>query len=501
MKSLTFNDRSLHLGAVTLMVLASTIAALVYQQDIHLYQTQQRQQTQILARNTAASIDYTLSRHATVLRAFASDHHQALTELVRAPENTALQHDLRKRLQRYMPGLFGFSIVDGRTGRFILQDDLFEGFIDQVCVSDIRKLIETGRHPVRVHPNPIRYHYDLVVPAQLGGKPYYLFASYTLTPFITLLKNHQIPGHSLYIVRRSPQGWLIEMTADHDRLNLFNAHKPVFLSPDLTAEAVFAPIPGTLWQVASVVDRQRLIDFKRKSAVHVLAFWGFITLTIVVLTLMLQQRLRQIRRQQLQLNEALRALQEKSDQLALQAKTDGLTGLANRRAFDEALRREWYRGARNQTPLSLIMIDIDHFKRWNDTLGHLAGDDILRSVAATLRQQVKRQTDLVARYGGEELAVLLPETPHDAACALAERIRQAVEALDKKNVTVPNGHLTVSIGVCTCIPDPDLPPDTTLIACADEALYRTKEGGRNRVECNHPPKCQDAEQSSTAQSE
>jgi diguanylate cyclase (GGDEF)-like protein len=488
-------------GAALLAAIATAIGILIYKQTVALYQQQQVRQADILAENTALSIQATLERHQQLLKAFAQEHQAQLQQLVANPDNTALLNSLRQLLQTYMSGLFGLSIVDGRTAQFIIQDDIFEGYIDGVCIKDTETLIQVGKHPIKVHPNPIRYHYDMTVPLRLADSPYYLFASYSLTPFIHLLKTHQIPGHTLYILTETPKGWQIEITAEGSRQQLFQNGKPIFLSSTDLKHASLRPINGTSWVVADVLNEAMLQAFIQQTRVHLWTLWGLTIAAILIFTIMLLRRMHHIEAQQAQLNSALHELEKKNELLARQANTDGLTGLANRRAFDAALIREWHRGARNQTPLSLIMLDIDHFKRWNDTLGHLAGDDILRSVAATVRQQVKRHADMVARYGGEEIAVLLPETPHDAACALAERIRQAVEALHRKNTAVPNGHLTVSLGVCTCIPNPDLPPDPTLIACADEALYRAKQGGRNRVECNHMSRCQGTELTSTAQSE
>jgi len=484
------HQRLLIPGASLLILLTTLIAVLVFHQTVQLFHQRQHLQAEMLAQNTASAIRNTITDHQRILKAFAQDHLQALEKLVSNPDDETLNQRLHRLLESYMPGLFGLSIVDGRSGEFIIQEDLFSGQIDRVCIEDTHNLIIHGRHPIRVHPNPFRYHYDLVIPFDLHQKErYYLFASYSLEPFIKLLRQHQLPGHTLYVALKTPRGWLIELTAEGSRKKLYEAGEDVFLRPDAQQHLIIAPVPKTEWVVIDRPDPAVMARFKRKSAVHILAFWAFTVLAIMLFTLSLRRRMAQLLRQQAHLNAVLHELEEKNAQLARQAHTDGLTGLANRRAFDEALQREWYRNARNRSPLSLIMLDIDHFKLWNDSLGHLKGDEILRRLAATLRQQVRRHSDLIARYGGEELAILLPETDHDAACKLAERIRAAVEALQIRNRVIPRGQLTVSIGVCTCIPDPDLPADPTLIACADEALYRAKTNGRNRVECNHTSRC------------
>ncbi|MDP1957342.1 MAG: diguanylate cyclase, partial [Rhodocyclaceae bacterium] len=179
------------------------------------------------------------------------------------------------------------------------------------------------------------------------------------------------------------------------------------------------------------------------------------------------------------------ALKLKADLLEMHALLDGLTNIHNRRRFDESFASEWKRALRGSTPLSLIMLDIDYFKPYNDNYGHGAGDDCLRKVAATLAAAAERPGDLVARYGGEEFVVLLPETDEEGAARIAEHLRSQVEALQ-----LPHGHsaaaawLTVSAGVSCIVPQPDSQPDcqpATLLEQTDSMLYRCKQSGRNRV--------------------
>lgn len=180
-----------------------------------------------------------------------------------------------------------------------------------------------------------------------------------------------------------------------------------------------------------------------------------------------------------ELERTMRNLELANRELAKLSVTDPLTGLHNRRYFDEVLASEIQRGQRQQSPVSLILVDVDHFKRINDTYGHLIGDECLKLVAATLRQVVVRGTDLVARYGGEEFAVILPATSDEDARLVAERIRIAIE----KTQFIHAGRrisLNASLGIAGRIP---LQHENSarLIAAADEALYRAKETGRNRV--------------------
>lgn len=182
--------------------------------------------------------------------------------------------------------------------------------------------------------------------------------------------------------------------------------------------------------------------------------------------------------------ETLRDMSEqKLAQMELQklAIKDGLTGIANRRFFDESLAKEWLRAKRERVPLSLLIADIDYFKRYNDTYGHQKGDECLAAVAAIFDTEAFRPADLAARYGGEEFAVILPNTGVDGAIEVAERIRNATAALNIFHAGSAIGpSITVSIGVAATIPSTGLAVET-LVAAADRALYAAKHAGRNRV--------------------
>ena len=173
-------------------------------------------------------------------------------------------------------------------------------------------------------------------------------------------------------------------------------------------------------------------------------------------------------------------LKRHRDLLAAMSNRDGLTGIANRRRFDDCLRQEWLRAARGQTSLALIMIDIDQFKLFNDRYGHVTGDDCLRRVAAALSDVPRRPGDVVARYGGEEFVCILPETDGPGALRIAEQMRGEVLAL-----TIPHaastvvGSVSLSLGAAVILPGQEHDP-SELLRSADDALYLSKRDGRNR---------------------
>ena len=174
------------------------------------------------------------------------------------------------------------------------------------------------------------------------------------------------------------------------------------------------------------------------------------------------------------------ALDEMNRRLEMLSYQDDLTGIANRRRFDLAIEQSWREARRQQSPVSLAIIDIDYFKHYNDSLGHLAGDACLRKVATALSQTIRRSSDLLARYGGEEFVILLPQTGNPGAKAL---LTQCQEKIKEENIRHPDSsvdaRITFSCGIATMIPETDDP--TTLIRMADKQLYRAKLSGRNKI--------------------
>ena len=166
--------------------------------------------------------------------------------------------------------------------------------------------------------------------------------------------------------------------------------------------------------------------------------------------------------------------------LEVMATVDPVTGLANRRRFDVFFQQEWQRSRRSHQPLSLLMIDIDHFKAFNDRYGHQRGDECIQEVAGVLRAAAHRPADLACRYGGEEFSVVLAETGATGAFAVAETIRRAVEALQLPNPDAALGIITVSIGVGTRTGE-EYGRAAELITACDRALYEAKSSGRNRT--------------------
>ncbi|MBL1175264.1 CHASE2 domain-containing protein [Pantanalinema sp. GBBB05] len=233
------------------------------------------------------------------------------------------------------------------------------------------------------------------------------------------------------------------------------------------------------WWVVAVSPALALLSAMLLS--HVFWAWQALKQANQILELKVQERTQELVEKNLALEQARQVAESANQLLEHLARTDELTQVANRRFFNEYLNQEWYRMMREQLPLSLILLDIDCFKLYNDTYGHPAGDRCLSQVASTLQLTAKRPADRVARYGGEEFAIILPNTPLAGATQLANEIRSKIHHLQiPHESSYVSSHVTLSLGVVCIVPLPDVSLGQ-FISKADEALYQAKMQGRDRV--------------------
>ncbi|MBT2792946.1 sensor domain-containing diguanylate cyclase [Paraburkholderia strydomiana] len=241
-----------------------------------------------------------------------------------------------------------------------------------------------------------------------------------------------------------------------------------------------------LFVAAALSEDEMLAEWRRNTRVHSAGLAVLIAAVgIFGWRLTRQIRLRsQAESKVIRTQKELQRANETLERLAMQ---DGLTGLANRRRLDLTLNSQFSHAALCHDTLALIMLDVDRFKRYNDTRGHAAGDDCLRAIASVIQvTAASRPGDLVARYGGEEFAVVLPGADADGAMAVAEKIRRAVQDMAMPHVGTAMGVVTISAGVVSLIPQPGQKP-SHLLEAADRALYAAKTGGRNRVSYERDP--------------
>ncbi|WP_156895785.1 sensor domain-containing diguanylate cyclase [Massilia putida] len=302
---------------------------------------------------------------------------------------------------------------------------------------------------------PVRYfqdHYKRMVPGRHGAVALALADG---TPLARLPQETgpAAPAAPIRLKTKANEIELLHSVARSDKYSLA-------VDAAVGKDDVLADWRRVTWQESAALAGEML-------GVYLVCFW-------VIAQMRVRERLERT------LRTTQEALEKQNAALARLADTDGLTGLHNRRHLDERMAAEVARAARERTPLSLIMMDVDFFKRYNDTYGHAAGDDCLRMVARVLAATVNRPADLAARFGGEEFAVLLPNTSQEGARGIAEAICEGVRAAGLPHRASDLGFVTISAGVATIVPAPG-DGVRALVETADAALYEAKESGRNRV--------------------
>lgn len=268
-------------------------------------------------------------------------------------------------------------------------------------------------------------------------------------------------------VLASQQSGHAEIVSPLDRIDRYIAYQPVTGFPLLVTVTVSKDEALAPWRQQTIVYGAGVLLL-----LIIIGLFGWRLIGQIELRLVAEDRALQV----------MGELHQANQRLELLAHQDGLTGLANRRHLDTVMQAEFRRALRSGSALSLIMIDVDFFKQYNDLYGHQAGDECLRRIAAVLKERQRRPGDLAARYGGEEMLMLLPETDAAGAMQVAEKIRAGIQALDLPHRGNPRGVVTASAGVCAM---ELLPPGERsvedLLGRADAALYEAKHGGRNQV--------------------
>ncbi|WP_250658460.1 GGDEF domain-containing protein [Alkalimarinus coralli] len=241
-------------------------------------------------------------------------------------------------------------------------------------------------------------------------------------------------------------------------------------------------LPATILMFASQVFAITLLtDISHEQVTEILFIYSFVTIISLIVNGRMEFEIRKNFLRILLLNHEQEQLIKTQDELRKLSTSDSLTGLYNRRYFNKHIEREWLSAIRHKTPISVLMIDVDDFKQYNDSQGHLAGDDALSAIGKTLHQSIKRPDDLVARYGGEEFIATLPHSDAESAQSVAQNM---LTEIYKLNIDHPDAshcnRLTISIGYCSVIPDQEQ-SIKDLLKCADDALYESKRKGKNCI--------------------
>ena len=422
------------------------------------------------------------------------------------------------RLQDIVATLSSPNVQDGILPSI---DSLFGGLAERESSGDILVADATGRILISSRPE-ITPNYVQSLPAILARASFgadglgisSMMRNGGHNPEIALIRRVNDPrvGQPLDVVAMLPMSWIQGVFSqiqlgNHGIIGLIDTNSLLLARRPLPPDGLWSRIklppglqaqpPGTIFrkELQSHIDsRFRLVTASRVGTLPLFVFvglsktdiffgWneralvllisvGFLALVVVALTVAVVQQLRRKLVQDQRLVELNRQLEEL-------ARTDQLTGLLNRRGFDENIAREWRRCRRSGKPISLLMIDADFFKQYNDHFGHQSGDSVLRMLARCIEETIRRPGDIAARYGGEEFTVVLPDTPRDGAMLVAETIRAKVVSLAIEHAP-GRDIVTISVGVAFARPG-SVGSVEDLLAEADAALYRSKTNGRNCI--------------------
>ena len=461
-------------------------------------------------------LDQTAVSTANMARALASHVERSLNSA------DAVLAELVERAQEDGPGRLDSERLHARMARITrASEEIQELFVYDAEGSRVATSLPALLPGSNIDREFFRYHMRHADTGTRIGKPIYSRSSGILTIPVTRRINRpdgSFGGVAMASLRLDffgkfydsfdvGQTGTIILAIDDGTLLYRRPFKPEMVGTSIANGPVFqlyrtSGQAGTAMLVANIDGIERLYSYRHvdgfplvvataQAKDEILKDWWFavIKMSCVVLFAVgmlawgLRRMIRQLRvREALEseLRAARAALELRNVSLRQLADSDALTGLANRRRFEETLAFEHERARRSGLPFSLVLLDVDFFKKFNDRYGHVAGDDCLRRVADAIATGPRRPTDLAARYGGEEFAIVLPDTDGEGARAVAEKIRLAVQALGIVHADSTCGAVTISLGVHTCHPAAE--PGATPLACieaADALLYRAKQDGRN----------------------
>jgi diguanylate cyclase (GGDEF)-like protein len=422
----------------------------------------QQQTTEALrsSRYTAQIIQRALQEQRRMLNLFIQVHRSAIDSLIAQPQKVEPYTQIAQTMQQFFPTAFAFTLAD-KTGTPLIDD--FDGLVGDICQQNIQHFAHAGSgQPVFIHPHPAVYHYDLM---QRVGE-YIFFISFKPDELIHALRENATLGQRLFLLKGMTR--LIELGPEGTRLQM---QREIRLSAqEETALLVRLPLQGSDWRLVALPDLDMIAQQKHR----VLASFIARSIGILLLTALALWFLR---------FESRRRERAEATALSMQrlSNTDALSGLPNRRALDDALTREWQWMERCGQALTVMMVDVDHFKLYNDHFGHLQGDAAIRAMAEVLTGVANRPRDMVGRFGGEEFLVLLPFTPVQAGPHLADNMHAALRSRALPHPSSPTSPLlSISIGMVCATPGLT-GTAAELLELADRALYAAKASGRNKT--------------------
>ena len=432
--------------------------------------------TEAAIKHTADAISDALVTKRRILDHFVKEHRYEIIKLMNDPDNDDHLINLRASLKQIFPDVFAINIAN-IDGELMMAD--FDGFTGDMCVDDLKEFANSNVHLKRTHPNSVEYHFDEISAFKYKDSNFLFFTSFSLDQIVSILRRSTPKGHNLALIRENENMSLIEITEAGGRNKIKNRTDFRLTESELNSIIAKIPIQGTRWTIVSFENKETLVE-----KISLLVISALITLVAIILVISyMRKKLNKSFKVITATSERLKASNKKiielNDKLERLSFTDDLTGIYNRRYFDKQFDREWRSAVRGKKAISVFMIDIDHFKKYNDTYGHIEGDSCLRSVAQLINSCFSRSNEYVARYGGEEF-IAVTDCDKDSCINVSKAIHNKLEHAAIEHSSSGSGQLTVSIGVAMLIPDKNIRP-ITLIEKADIALYHAKKKGRNQT--------------------
>jgi len=421
-------------------------------------------------------ISKTLREKQRFIDIFVDNAKDLIIKLSADPYNETLHQKLESRLKKYQPDVFAFNIMD-KTGEPIIGD--FKGDIGKLCLQDLKQYLTKGERHIRLHPKSNGYHYDIISKYYKDGNEHLFFVSFHIDEIVEILQSTQPMKHNLILVNKQ-QNNLIEITSQDSIEKQNNRLNHKMTGAENLRVLSSTEVKGSDWHITDMNDIDLFKDYKKKIFIEsIVAYYIFTIIVLFMRNILLKQdEKRTIAEEQLQKNHT--QIKDLNNQLELLSRTDSLTGLYNRRYFDEMILQEWNRCSRSQQPLSCILMDIDYFKDYNDTYGHQSGDKCLKNLSLVMQDTFRRAGDIVARYGGEEFIIIMSDTNKEEAEATITLFRNELKKLRILNkASSVDEYVTISCGLVTQIPSQSDSIES-FIRKADKALYQAKDYGRNQ---------------------
>lgn len=471
----TFNNNALRMFSFG-MLLIILLALIWFTYDKHQSFIAYKEELSKTAVTKAIdAINTSVSNKKRLLKHFVVIHKNEIIELIKKPDDKINHDHLFYTLKRLVPDISAMNIYSKDEGLII---DDYEGAIGEVCENDLKEYFSTSIHKKRVHPNNVLYHYDEFTEIKFKNKTYLFFASYPLNEISNILNYSTPKGQNIILYNNKSN--LIEVTKkggrDKERFRVdFDLTKS---ERNLINAEV--KIPKTYWSVISMDNRN-----DNESHLVSLISASFIIFSLVSIFVYVMQK--SLNRNFIYLNSLNEELAIKNEEIVTLNSdlmnltiVDPLTELYNRRYFNKRFEIEWNRAKRDKTHICIVMIDIDHFKKFNDKYGHVEGDSCLKEVSKLISSCFTRSNEFIARYGGEEFIGVV-NAGTESCINVAKTIHERLEAAKIEHYKNETKFVTVSIGIAGMIPGIDS-KSINMIKEADRALYQAKDSGRNKTE-------------------